>query len=86
MAVINATSEIGLFLGEVTSVTGSLWLSLLFFMIGVVVVAVAFRLPFEVVGFILLPFIFTGILITTNFLGALAVIVIMLALYFAKNF
>jgi Na+/H+-translocating membrane pyrophosphatase len=84
--VINSTSEIGLFIGEVTNVTGSLWLSLLLFLIGVVVVATAFRLPFEITAMILIPFILVGVLITTSFLGVLAVIVTLLALYIARNF
>lgn len=85
MAVINTSSEIGMFVTQATNVTGSLWLTLLGFMFFVVALGVAFRIPSELIGLILLPFIFVGILITTNFLGALAVVILILALFFARQ-
>ena len=86
MTVINESSEIGQLVVEATEITGSLWLSLLLFLIFLIVVATSLRLPTSIIAMILLPFIYVGILITTNFLSALAFIIVILSLFFVKKF
>jgi hypothetical protein len=85
--LLNETGELGIFLQLMTlNLTGSLFLSLLFLVIGVIVVFAAFRIPIEATMIIVIPLLITIMAYTSEFLPVGGLIIIYVAFLFAKNF
>lgn len=86
MALIDTTSTFGIILMQLNVITGSTFLSLLFVLLALFATCIGLRLPLELVGIIILPFIIVAIMVSGDFMGPLAVVVIFLAAIIAKYF
>lgn len=69
-----------------TNVTGSLFLTLLFILLGLMAMAFAFRVPIEFTIIFLLPLVITLMAFNANFLALGGILLVWLGIILAKNF
>jgi len=87
MDFINESGLIASVLNHMTiNVTGSTFLTLLAIVMGLIVIALMFRLPVEWTSIIVFPFLIVTAAFYTDFLPVLGVFVIYLGILVGKNF
>lgn len=86
MAAINTTNEMAVVLEYLTyNVTGDMFLSLLFFMLIVMGLALAFRIPIEWTAVIIFPLLLGLLAVTGQFLPVIGGFIFFIAVLIAKN-
>jgi hypothetical protein len=85
--LINQSSELGIVIEYFTyNVTGSLFLSLMAFVIVIIAIALSMKIPIEWTAIIIFPLMIVMTAYSSSFLPVLGVTIIYLALLIAKNF
>lgn len=86
MVAINTTNEMAVVLEYLTyNVTGDMFLSLLFFMLIVMGLALAFRIPIEWTAVIIFPLLLGLLAVTGQFLPVIGGFIFFIAVLIAKN-
>jgi hypothetical protein len=86
MVILNTSNEIGYAIIGLSSITGSIFISLLIIMILLIAIAFMLRIPLEFVAVFLLPLCIGFVVISGEFLSILIVILIYAGIIIAKNF
>ena len=87
MVFINETSYIGaVVVGITNNVTGDLFFTLLGILIFLIIGGLAVGMPLELVFPLTLPYVLLCLVVSSAFLGVLAIYVVFLGLLIAKNF
>lgn len=83
---INTSNEIGTIIEYLTyNVTGDLFISLVCFMLVVMGLALAFRIPIEWTAVLIFPFLLAMVAMTGQFLPILGCFILFMAVLIAKN-
>jgi len=87
MVFINDTTTTGIILNYLTyNVTGDLFTTLLLILIGIIAFALTFRIPLEFTAPIILPMLIVFMAFTGQFLAIGGIMLIFIAVLFAKMF
>lgn len=83
---LNETGTIGVIIKAGTDLTGSLFLTVLLIFLALVVLALMFKLPLEILAPIVLPIFIVSMAYSTEFLAIGGLLLIYLAVVFSKQF
>lgn len=86
MVFINETGTIGVLVEYATNMTGSLFMTVLLIFLILIALALLFRLPIEILIPLVLPMFIVGMAFSTEFLAIGGLMLIYLAVIFAKRF